>query len=289
MAMNRLKYRRVTDLYVSGVELVLRGGDVLWLQVLNPFERDEAMHDAQVARSRVTLALKEGPSDELTKVRAAFFDDGRERAIARLVEAKRSEAYIKIVDELSSDEEWKEKIDLLRRAGDLATTSTPEELEYLDQLVTEYSLELASRVDSQTEFDQDSYADEDDESLWESYRDWWLDRRGSEIGMTEYRFTELWLAARVCDATKRDDGSFDHSGCDGHREHAFVDKSEVRHLPEKLQADMIEALAKLDMSEREAGNSDRQGSSSEPSPLPSVQEDSTPSTQAEKSPAPPGS
>ncbi len=61
MALTRAKYRRV-PLYTVGTELVLKDGTVLWLQVMNPFERDEAQRDAQLARTRLVMALKGEPA-----------------------------------------------------------------------------------------------------------------------------------------------------------------------------------------------------------------------------------
>lgn len=53
----------------------------MFLRVLNPFERDEAIHDAQLARSRLILALKsDHGSDERMKVEAAFLQHGVENA-----------------------------------------------------------------------------------------------------------------------------------------------------------------------------------------------------------------
>ncbi len=57
MALTRAKYRRVPEPYTVGTELVLKDGVVLWLQVMNPFERDEAQRDAQLARTRLVMAL----------------------------------------------------------------------------------------------------------------------------------------------------------------------------------------------------------------------------------------
>jgi len=105
---DRKKYRRTTDLYVEGREWVLKDGTVIWLQVMNPFELEEARHDAQVARGRIAMALK-GPEggDERDKVVSQFYADGRDFAINRLAEAKAGMALPKVVDGLHDDPEWK--------------------------------------------------------------------------------------------------------------------------------------------------------------------------------------
>jgi hypothetical protein len=58
------KYKRLVDLYVIGKVHVLRDGTPLWLQVLNPFEREVVRREAQIAQARQVLAMKEHGSDE---------------------------------------------------------------------------------------------------------------------------------------------------------------------------------------------------------------------------------
>jgi hypothetical protein len=77
------------------------------------------------------------------------------------------------------------------------------------------------------------------------------------------------------------DGAWDHQNCGGHEEHLFLDKGEVRGTPEQLLAILLTAAENVEMTVREAKNSDRQGSSSDSSPLPSEVEASTASTPAE--------
>lgn len=96
MPPSRSKYRRLPDLYTVGTELVLKDGTVLWMQVLNPFEQDEAKLDAQAARARLVLALKtDAATAERDTVRGWFLEDGHDTAVQRLVDGKVSP---KIVD-----------------------------------------------------------------------------------------------------------------------------------------------------------------------------------------------
>lgn len=287
MAVGRGKYRRVIDLYVAGTELELAGDEVMWLQVLNPFERDEARHDAAAARARTVLALKEPDSDEIMEVRGLFDAEGHAGAVGRLVEARQPEAYTRVVDEMRTEEEWREIFDLLQREDALTTVASLAEQEAVMAAGERFLVELNARLTQQSEVDRQSLAGLDEESLWDEYRDWWIDRRGGEVGLAEYRLTEMWLSARVCEGVKQSDG-WDHSKCEGHYERVFVDKAEVRSLPEGLQGEIIRALTQMDLGEREAKNSARQGSSFASSPLPSEAEESTRSTPAAPSVTAPG-
>lgn len=252
MALSRAAYRRLPDLYVVGKEIELLDGTVMWLQVLNPFERDEATHDAAVARSRVMLALKESPdSPEIIQFRSMYLEGGREAAEAALMETRKVELFLEVIDEMKADEKWGEKQQLLERHPDLSTVASETEREFLLQLQEDYALELAKRLESAIHVDKEEIESLSDDDLYEKYRDWWIEQRGGVLGMSEYRLTEMWYSCRVCVGTKNEEGVWDHSDCESHKMRVFETKDEVKHLPEGLQQLIIGELATLEMSERE--------------------------------------
>lgn len=280
MAPNRSKYKRLPDLYVVGKELVFKDDVVMWLQALNPFQMDEARHDAQVARSRIVMALKsEHGSDERSKVTASLFEDGREAAVQRLVEAKVGEKILEVVAAIQNDPDWKERLEIQERGEDIRATPKDEaEIKLLEQIEGEYVNEVVSRQETERDYYLQHYGAMDEAALTEAYIDWYVERRGSTVAMAEYALTEAWYGSRVCDGKLTEDG-WDHSGCDHHQMLAFDSKAEVRELPEGIQQMIADGLRELNMTVREAKNSPRQGSSSESSPLPSAPAASTPSTQ----------
>jgi hypothetical protein len=75
------------------------------------------------------------------------------------------------------------------------------------------------------------------------------------------------------------ESGWDHSACESHQVRVWESRDEVKALPTELQSLIIGSLQRLDMSETEAKNSARQGNSSESSPLPSGEAESTASTQ----------
>lgn len=286
--LSKKKYARLTDLYTVGTELVLSDGTVIYLKIMNPFEREEAMHDAQVARARFVLMMKDDSgSDELLRVQGMFAEAGRDGAIALLLDTKRSDTFIQILDEMRVDEQWREKAELVLRADDLASAPTQEEKDHLAKVELEFRTEMSRRITAADEYEKSALRTCSDDELWEQYKDWWLDTHGTEKGMVEYRLTEMWFACRVCEGVQVD-GEWDHSACEGHNEQVFSSKDEIKHLPEQLQLLIRDAMAELDMGEREAKNSDRQESSSESSLLPSVPVDSDTSTQEPTSEDAPG-
>jgi hypothetical protein len=279
MALSRSKYKRLPDLYTVGRELVFSDDTVMWVQALNPFQADEARHDAQVARSRLVMALKsEHGSDERTKVEAMLHQDGRAAAIARMVEAKVGEKILSIIEQIRDEPDWKEKLELNERSEDiLANPKDEAEVALLQQIQAEYVAEVSRRQQGEREYYELHYSGYDQTALTDAYIEWYVERRGSQVALSEYALTEAWYATRVCEAVRNGD-VWDHAACDHHQTLAFETKAEVRELPEEMQTLIAESVNSLNMTVREAKNSDRQASSSASSPLPSEPEASTPST-----------
>jgi hypothetical protein len=276
MAINRAKYRRLTELYVQGTEVVLKDGSVIWVQVLNPFEKDEATHDAQLARARMVMAIKEG--DEREKVIGAYRTDGREVSVEKLAEVRSTSEIGKIVDEIAADPEWKERVEIMDRSDDImALPLEDEERKVLTKINEDYIAEVVDRQKAEYEYQVDRLTKMSEEDFIEEYADAWTDKRATAVARAEYQLTELWYAARACEGVKGEDGTWNHDACESHSLRVFDTKKDARDIPEDLQTLLYDAIAGLNMSVRDARFSDRQGSSSGSSPLPSEAAESTPS------------
>lgn len=277
MALTRAKYRRLPDLYVAGTEVVLKDGQVVWLQVLNPLQADEARHDAQVARSRLVMALKKHGGDEMAFIDAALWQDGLDGARNRVVESKANGVLMKIVDEIRNDPDWTEKLEILNRVDEGDEPRETIELELLASVQTEYIDEVQKRIKSEEDYLRAKYADASEDDLREEYAKLYIDRRGGEMAAAEFRVVELWYGARVCDGVLTDDG-WNHDNCEGHALQLFETKAEVRQLPTELSELLGDALNDLAMTIRDAKDLARPASSSDSSRRPSEPEESTPST-----------
>jgi hypothetical protein len=279
---SRAKYRRMTELYTDGVVELLDDGNPIFLRVLNPYERQEALHDAQAARARLVMALTRFDSDEEVKARASMAVDGREKAVEQLINLKSSELMVDALNELRDDPEWKERIDVLDRSEELvARPREDSERQLLDAVEVEYLNEISARSDAAREQERARLMHLRDEELLGEYIDAWRAMRGGEVADAEFRLTELWYAARCCDGVERGDGVWDHSACEGHRTRLFDVKADIAGLPTRLQEQLMAALTRLNMSVREAKNSVRAPNSSASSPQPNAEEESTPSTPIE--------
>lgn len=285
---DRKRYLRLIDLYAVGTELEMSDGSVMWLQTMNSLERHEALADAQAAQSRVALALRDEDSAERLKIQVMFTANGREGALLHLRQAHEAKAYLEALDEIESEEEWKEKVDMLRRADDLAAIPSDEEADYQRRLLVKFSEEVEKRTGQILDAEQRRLEDLSDDDLFDEYLSWWGGQRGAEVGLVEYRYVEAMFAARSCVATKNADGAWDHDDCEQHSVRIFETKDEVKALPEGMLTEIFSTLAQIEVTDREAKSQAAQTDSSESSASRSSAEGSTPSIPVETSDAPPG-
>lgn len=283
------RFRRLTDLFVQGSAVKLPDDTYLWVQVINAYERDECINDAQVARARLVLALKENGSERV-KVEARLAEKGRDTLISDLADVKTDLKYPEIVSQIEADDEWREKVGILRRHApdEAATPLTEDEIALVASLGEEWLAEINKRVADERDYQLQYYNHVDDEVLLEDYLEAWLDRRGGEVANAEYSLTELWYATRYCDAAPDGDGALDHARCVGHPHRVFPTKADARAMPDDLKGILVNALAGVGMNATDPKGSGKPESSSGSSPTPSGAAASTPSTSTATHNAPPG-
>lgn len=288
--MAKAKYKKLADLYTRGVTHVFNGDTVMWIQAMNPFEVDEARKNSQAARIRIVNALKEGDQTELDAVLDEFTSKGQEGVVKEIVEVKWLEYMNDAANSIEVDADWAEKVDLLKRS-DVEEIGLPEqEKDYLLQLNGEYLIEVNKRIDEERDRDRARYSSMSETKLLDAYREIYLERRGTQRAMAEYNVNLIFFGSRECDAVPDEEGLFPdkaHEKCD-HRVKVFSSLEDVRDLPEELFIEIMNTASGIELTQRDARFSARQGSSSESSPLPSVEEESTPSIQTDPSKTAPG-
>lgn len=287
MSDSLLRYRRLPDLYSSGSVFVADGGVLIWLQVMNSLERADAMQDAFAAQSRLALALRDEGSDESISMRVVFLADGRETALDRLRDTHSVDAQVDVLDEMQADEEWSERLAVIRRTDDLASIPSEVEREHVRKINLEFAEEFERRLADELAHKRSECEHLDDEGLWGEYRQWWSKQRGAEVGIVEYRFTELAYSARACNATMLEDGRWDHGACAQHTQRIWT-RDEVKALPEGLLEGLFVALADQEVGEREAKSQARTAGSSDSSAPRRQQEDSERSMSTATSDVAPG-
>jgi hypothetical protein len=278
MSVIKQRFRRLTDLFVNGKAVPMPDGSHLWIQVINAFERDEAISDAQVARARIVLALKNDGRERL-KVEARMEEIGKVVMAEDLARAKSEVKTGDFIEEMRVDPEWKERMDLVMRTDfdTAARPATPEETLLMAKINSEVLTELDKRENDECAFLERKYARMSDEEFLDVWIDEWLERRGSDLATAEYRLTELWYATRYCDGDLLD-GVLDHTKCEGHRIAVFESKGEARSAPTGLQELLRAALDELNLAGRDPKDSGSPQNSSASSPAPNEPGESSPST-----------
>lgn len=288
--MPKQRYRRLTDLFTVGRVVPMPDGSNLWVQAINTFERDEAISDAQVARARIILALKQNGAERI-KVDGRLAELGNAVLADELARSKSERKASDYADEMRVDPEWKERMEIVLRSDweEAAKPPEPEELALLTRLNQEVIAEFAHRQEEEFNFLTNRYLAMTDEELLDEWVEEWLDRRGSELATAEFRLTEMWYATRYCDAkVDPDSGEADHEPCEGHGDRVFESKADARSAPEELQQLIRSALDELNLSGRDPKGSDSPPNSSGSSPTPSEPGEFTPSTSAATPEPPPG-
>jgi hypothetical protein len=293
MALNRL--RRVTDLFVEGTELYLGQDDqneavVIWVNKLNSFEVEESRRDGVSARGLRLLELEKEDSPErqaLVNQLTRWDDESLARA---RVDQMSDELYLGVVNDLEADEDWAEKIGILRRMPQLLTDENapaddPRRTQ-VDELNGEYLEEMRDRLAKAQEAKLREYGKQERPQLEEDFMEAWRNRLSLDEFMAEKRRTELYAAMRDCKASElpalAEGGNvrWDHTSCD-HTQRLLASRADVADLPEGVLQKVMDVMDGVTVPQREAGNSAAPASSSESSGPSNAAEDSTPSTPTE--------
>jgi hypothetical protein len=285
------RFRRLTDLFTVGKAVELPDQTYLWVQALNAYQRDECISDAQVARSRMVMALRD-KGDERLKIEGRFYENGRDSMIGDLAANRAQNKMGDVVDDLRADPDWKERMEILLRSDpdDAAQPMTIEEVELLAKVNREVMAEMEKRESDERDFITRTMSRQSDEEIIDAWTEDYLEMRGGERAQREYQLTETWYATRWCAATKPADSGMDldHSECNAHDERVFADRQAVREIPSDLFVVIQRALVDLNMVGRDPKGSASNQSSSPSSPTPSAPEESTPSTSTDDPKPAPG-
>lgn len=107
------KRRRLSDLYVTGKEVVINDDSetdpiVIYLQKLNPLENEGALRKAGASRARVMAWSKNQESEEYLSVRSEVLDiDSVDTLIEYLIQEDLANRYASAEAELAAQDEWK--------------------------------------------------------------------------------------------------------------------------------------------------------------------------------------
>lgn len=294
------RLRRVTDLFVEGIELYMgMAGDgspiVVWVNKLNSFEADEARRDGAAARSlRATELGPESSECQMLKQTISGWSDDK-LAKARC-DQKSDELYLRALNDLDTEERFRSDLEMIRRGKSLLDDEgVPEDdprRENLANVQTEY---IAAVQAAQQKVRDDEYRDQMANARSDNEADYieaWRNDATIDIFIAERRVTELYRALRDCKAKVAYDPEdpskrlYDHTDCD-HSVRICTERAEVRALPDDLVRKAVDKLDEITVGPRDAGNSDAPASSSASLEPTSVAEEASTGSTPEEIPSEP--
>lgn len=291
--MSRLK--RITDLFVEGTEMPLGIDDtgspvVVWVNKLNSFETEEARRDGAARRGLRMAELGEEDNPERRGVVAEMALWSHDSLAERVVAQRADEIYLEAAQDLQTDPEQRERLDMITRLPQLladagAPPDDPRRAQ-LDEASEKWMQALHDAQEKATASELRQAKESEREKLEAAFLENWRQRQTMDVFMAERQVTQLYYALRECKAvdisTSVDQPRWDHSACD-HTQRLMLDREEVHSLPDAVLTKAVEVLEDITMGARDAGFSDAPTSSSASLEQPRPAEESTPSTPAEAS------
>ena len=271
------RLKRVSDLFVEGKEVVLQEDPVVmvWVNKLNSFEDDEARRDGLAFRSlqMIQIERSDGEHPAVASLVADYESNDRQGRADILANLYSQEDLLHAMDEVDSTEKWQERGELIRR-GELLDGANLD-VESSQALVEEsaaYFKEVQTELERRTKERSQEFVRMPEPSL----RDDFLKKAAETVSIStfirERDVTSIYYALRNCESSVP--GS--HGSCA--HERLLEAREQVLDLPDGLVKAVQSALEELDISPREAGNSDAPTPSSGQSEQPSEQEESPAST-----------
>jgi hypothetical protein len=283
MAENR-KLRRVTDLFVTGttVDLTGDGTELVFVRKPNAFERGEADSDGRAARQLRMATLQREDNNRASVIQQAAERLEDAELLNGAITQDKNRAYLLALDDVKSDEEWADKLEMLERTDQRIADGaelSEEEREEFGKVNLAYMTAVQAAHEKRIEQLKAEHEGDTREELVRAYVNVWVDMEGLAAFEEERWATTLYYAIRDCSAKTPKDGSVkdvNHARCTHPR--LLESKREVRELPDGFRELVEPALRDLLMDQASAGNLAAPTSSSESSGPQDVEEESPAST-----------
>ncbi len=122
------RFKKLSDLYVKKLRVDLPEGTDIYVRAINSFERDECLDAAQIARSRLVMALKDSGEERL-KVEARFEELGEQAIRDELAEVTTDDKTNSLINAIRDDPDWAERLAILERSDFSDSAHEPEQAE----------------------------------------------------------------------------------------------------------------------------------------------------------------
>lgn len=256
------KMKRITDLFTQG-DVCYLGDDeegkpvCVWVQKNSSLHEDEARMDGQSARTQLLLALSDVTHPEIQNVSMSMSEWDDEALHNAVLNQKYEDHIAGALADIEADKEWTDKLEYLRRQPTLlddaqASDDDPRRVQW-DTYNTEYLVAVQKLAEDRKAATLLELQDKDRGDVEADFLDEYKKRLGVEHYMLEAKITKLYFACRDCDATKKENGEWDHKHCD-HGKLLMPNRAEVRELPEDVLAKIIDTFEGLAVGGRNVGN-----------------------------------
>lgn len=269
--------QKLLQLFAEGVVVDFDADTHLWVNKLSPFQQEQVLQEARVARARRMLAIKEigTPEHDLLLGQVVAMNDAE--LVDLLVSMKGDENTGQAVRDMNADEEWRERIEVMQHSEGVDNLE-PEDTAVLVKIVNDYQSELLERQEQLQGEYRATLKDSQREDLIEIYEKWFADTDGFRVFSDLRRRLELYYCMRECSGG-------DHKDCN-HTRLFLADRSEVVDIPEQVRERVTDAFQSLSVPPDLARFMAGPASSSESSGPSSSAEGSSPSGQEQTSPEP---
>ncbi len=274
---NKQKLKRITDLFTEG-ETCFLGDDenakpvCVWVQKNNSIEEEEARLDAQSARTQVLLSMADGTHPEVKNAEVTISEWSDEELFQAVANQKYDECLTLALADVEAEEDWKEKLEYLRRQPQLLDDANvpaddPRRVQW-----NEYNEEYVALIQKTADERQGKILEETkakgrEEVSKEFIKDY-KDRLSIDSYVLEAKITKLFYALRECDAQRKGEGEWDHSECN-HRNYLVEHRGEIRELPQHVMSKVLATFEDLQVGARNVANFPEPQSSSDSSVPPS--------------------
>ena len=247
------KLSKLTDLFEEGVVVPLKttsGSEVIvWLNKLSPFENEQAAHEGRIARARIMLAIREIGTADYDLFRLVSENSRTDAIIESLLGAKDNERTVKVIRELHSDKDWKDKLETLEWSSEQLTGKADDdpEVKVIAKVLSDYQDEIAKRTDYLRNEMRQELVGLPEPTLRDMHRDTYAEQQGIAAFLREQAKSQTYYSLRICEATRDEDGRWQHNDRCAHAQRWLDERNEVDQLPESLLTQVRNAYEDLNM------------------------------------------
>lgn len=270
---NKMKLKRIVDLFTEG-ETCFLGDDenakpvCVWMNKCNSIEEEEARLDSQSARTEKLLAMADPMHPEVAHLHMIMAEWSDDELFEAAANHQYEENTVHALADIEADKEWTERLEYLRRQPELLDDAKVEEDDPRRKQLEEYNKQYFEKVSELVKERQEKTLAEIKAKgravVEEEFLKMYKDRLAIDHYILEGRISKLFFSARECEASRAEDGAWNHSQCD-HSKRLFSNRSEVREMPEHVLNKILETFESMMVGGKNVANFPEPQNSSESS------------------------